>query len=295
MAFSVKGFFMFLLLLVCGGMLANGDIGFDTNYNVTWGFDHALPMDEGRQMQIYMDKYSGAGFKSMKWFGSGIFHMRIKIPVRDSGGVVTAFYLTTEGDHTQDELDFEFLGNREGKPIILQTNVITNGDANREQRILFWFDPTADFHDYKILWNHHQIVFYVDDTPIRVYKNNEKIRVPYPSRPMIIDASIWDGSNWATDGGQTKIDWNHAPFRAYFQGFDTISGCTLDNSKRDVTECYASTYLWNHQEYWQLNSTQQEAYEKVKREYMNYDYCTDLQRFPTPPPECPLSAVVIPS
>lgn len=58
MAFSVKGFFMFLLL-VCGGMLANGDIGFDTNYNVTWGLDHALRMDEGRQMQIYMDKYSG--------------------------------------------------------------------------------------------------------------------------------------------------------------------------------------------------------------------------------------------
>jgi hypothetical protein len=50
---------MFLLLLVCGGMLANGDIGFYTNYNVMWGFDHALPMDEGRQMQIYMDKYSG--------------------------------------------------------------------------------------------------------------------------------------------------------------------------------------------------------------------------------------------
>lgn len=59
MAFSVKGFFMFLLLLVCGGMLANGDISFDTNYNVTWGFDHALRMDEGKQMQIYMDKYSG--------------------------------------------------------------------------------------------------------------------------------------------------------------------------------------------------------------------------------------------
>jgi xyloglucan:xyloglucosyl transferase len=66
--------------------------------------------------------------------------------------------LRSEGEYTQDELDFEFLGNREGKPIILQTNVITNGDANREQRILFWFDPTADFHDYKILWNQHQIV-----------------------------------------------------------------------------------------------------------------------------------------
>ncbi|PRQ25509.1 putative xyloglucan:xyloglucosyl transferase [Rosa chinensis] len=202
--------------------------------------------------------------------------MRIKIP------------LTTEGDRL-DEMDFEFLGNREGKPFVLQTNVITNGD-NREQRILFWFDPNQIFMTTKLFGISIKF-FYVDDKPIRVYKNNENIRVPYPSRPMIIDASIWDGSNWETDGGQTKIDWNHALFRAYFQGFDISSGCTLDKSRTDVKECYASTYLWNHQEYWQLNSTEQQAYEKVRKEQMNYDYCTDSTRFPTPPQ----SAVVIPN
>ncbi|XP_062024332.1 xyloglucan endotransglucosylase/hydrolase protein 2-like [Rosa rugosa] len=283
MAFSVEGFVVFFLF--CGVMLANGDVGFDENYHVIWGFDHALYQDGGTGMQIYLDQYTGAGFQSKQWFGSGWFHMRIKVPVRDCAGVVLAFYLRSEGDRNQDELDFEFLGNREGKPITLQTNVITNGDNFREQRTLLWFDPTADFHDYKILWNHHQVVFYIDDIPIRVFRNNKKIKVPYLTRPMVIDASIWDGSDWATDGGQTKIDYNHAPFRAYFQGFD-MNACSLDKSKTNVSECYATKYLWNHRVYWQLNPTEQEAYDRVRREYMNYDYCTDTQRFHTLPREC---------
>ena len=53
----------------------------------------------------------------------------------------------------QDEVDFEFLGDKDGKPITIQTNVFVNGDGDREQRIRLWFDQAADFHDYSILWN----------------------------------------------------------------------------------------------------------------------------------------------
>ncbi|GMQ03800.1 hypothetical protein CsSME_00049455 [Camellia sinensis var. sinensis] len=42
-----------------------------------------------------------------------------RLPANDFGGVVTAFYLKSEDS----ELDFEFLGNRKGKPIRVQTNV----------------------------------------------------------------------------------------------------------------------------------------------------------------------------
>ena len=61
-------------------------------------------------------------------------------------------------DGNRDEVDFEFLGDKAGVPITLQTNFFVNGHGQREQRLHLWFDPSADFHDYKILWNPYQLV-----------------------------------------------------------------------------------------------------------------------------------------
>lgn len=62
------------------------------------------------------------------------------------------------GQPNRDEIDFEFLGNVDGKRYTLQTNVYVDGFDDREQRINLWFDPTQDYHTYSILWNLHQIV-----------------------------------------------------------------------------------------------------------------------------------------
>ncbi|PON70827.1 Xyloglucan endotransglucosylase/hydrolase [Parasponia andersonii] len=303
MAFSVLVFFVFLVL-GCRGLLVatqnTDNTSFDQNYQVTWGFDHVLSSNQGREIQLSMDKSSGAGFESKLSYGSGFFNLWIKLPDRDSAGVITAYYLTSIGDK-HDELDFEFLGNREGKPYTLQTNVFANGHGNREQRTLLWFDPTADYHTYAILWNLHQIVykeksmylwdfrFFVDNIPIRVFKNNTSKGVDYPSKAMKIEASLWDGDSWATDGGQTKTDWAYAPFKAHFQGFH-VYGCSvqIDNSSNNVNrDCYSeNNYFWNTWKYQRLDSDQRRAYENVRKNYMNYDYCTDRSRYPTPPPEC---------
>ncbi|KAL7124538.1 hypothetical protein ABFS83_14G054700 [Erythranthe nasuta] len=281
--------FLALLLVfgvhVCGA--DNGDVAFDTSYKIIWGNDHVSLLDQGREAQLSLDINSGAGFGSKLQYESGFFNMRIKLANKNTAGVVTAFYLSSIGN-SHDELDFEFLGDKEGKPITLQTNVFANGKGDREQRVLLWFDPSADFHTYKILWNHRLIAFYVDDIPIRVFKNNTKIGVTYPTKAMEVHVSIFNGDDWATDGGQTKINWTSSPFTARFQGFN-VDGCSLSqlsstNSRRN--NCHASEYWWNERKYWNLDRNQIKEYQNVREKYMNYDYCTDKARYPVTPPEC---------
>ncbi|KAK1291472.1 Xyloglucan endotransglucosylase/hydrolase protein 2 [Acorus calamus] len=140
-----------------GVLSESPDPAYDENYEILWGGNHASSLDGGKEIQLSMDNSSGSGFGSKSDYGSGFFKMRIKVPDRNSAGVVTAYYLHSNTSN-HDELDFEFLGNKQGRPIILQTNIFINGKGNREQRIKLWFDPIADFHTYRILWNPYQVV-----------------------------------------------------------------------------------------------------------------------------------------
>ncbi|CAL1361637.1 unnamed protein product [Linum trigynum] len=282
---AVAAYVLFVAVLLGSsscGMFVGGETSFDENYGVTWGFDHAKSYHQGTEVQLSLDLASGAGFESKVSYGSGSFHMKIKLPGRNSAGVVTAFYLTSSPVSGHDELDIEFLGNQEGKPITLQTNIFINGKGDREQRFHLWFDPTADFHDYTILWNHHQVAFLVDNIPIRMLKNVKGIGYP-AGHPLKVVGSLWNAS-WATDGGATPIDWSYAPFQAQFRDFG-VSGCPAA-AYADLRGCFSPSYWWNARQYWRLSKAQLKAYLDTRKRYMSYDYCSDAARYPTPPPEC---------
>lgn len=51
---------LILAVLMVGGVFANYKItSFDENYELTWGFDHVLSLNQGTQIQLSMDTSSG--------------------------------------------------------------------------------------------------------------------------------------------------------------------------------------------------------------------------------------------
>ncbi|OVA16122.1 Glycoside hydrolase [Macleaya cordata] len=285
------------------------------DFHITWSEAHIKQLNKGTAIQLLLDQSSGCGFASKNKYMYGRVSMKIKLIPGDSAGTVTAFYMNSDTNGSRDELDFEFLGNRSGQPYTVQTNVFANGKGDREQRVNLWFDPSSQFHTFDSVeppshcycldqlrykncvgclcgminplpWSKGKR-FYVDEVPIRVYKNNEAKRVPYPkSQPMGIYSTLWEADNWATRGGLEKIDWSKAPFYAYYKDFD-IEGCTAGHDGR-AAGCSAnnSSNWWEAPSYQQLNPIQARNYRWVRLNHMVYDYCTDKSRNPVAPPEC---------
>ncbi|CAI9098539.1 OLC1v1035204C1 [Oldenlandia corymbosa var. corymbosa] len=156
-----------------------------------------------------------------------------------------------------------------------------------EQQFHLWFDRTADFHTYSILWNSQRIVFSIDGTPIREFKNPETVGVAYPkNQAMRIYSSLWDADEWVTRGGLVKTDWSKAPFTASYKNFNDDKACVW-SSASSSSSCSSSSISgqsWLNEE---LDNTSQEKLKWVKNNYMVYDYCSDSERFPQGfPPEC---------
>ncbi|XP_028786579.1 probable xyloglucan endotransglucosylase/hydrolase protein 23 [Neltuma alba] len=252
---------------------------FNRDFQLTWGDGRAKILNNGNLLTLSLDKASGSGFQSSNEYLFGKIDMQLKLVPGNSAGTVTAYYLSSKGS-TWDEIDYEFLGNLSGDPYILHTNVFSQGKGNREQQFYLWFDPTADFHTYSILWNPRHIVFSVDGTPIRVFKNLESFGVPFPKKqPMRIYSSLWNADDWATRGGLVKTDWSKAPFTASYRNFNAKNACVFSNGR---SSC--SSNAWLSQE---LDLTSQQRLRWVQKNYMIYNYCTDHKRFPQGfPPEC---------
>jgi xyloglucan:xyloglucosyl transferase len=81
MTSSVQQPWLLLILIVfLPAVAANRPPVFDENYVPTWGADGYHLVNQGTKIRLTMDKNSDAGFGSKLSYGSGFFHMRIKIP-----------------------------------------------------------------------------------------------------------------------------------------------------------------------------------------------------------------------
>ncbi|KAI3989605.1 hypothetical protein MKX01_036214 [Papaver californicum] len=216
-----------------------------------WGPQHQR-VDQ-KSLTICLDSNTGSGFKSIQTFPSGYFSTAIKLQPGYTAGVITSFY---------------FLGTTPGKPYTLQTNVYIRGSGDgkiigREMKFHLWFDPTANFHNYAILWSPKEIIFFVDDIPIRSYR--KKSEYTFPLRPMWVYGSIWDASSWATEDGKYKANYQYQPFvgRA---------------SCHPVSASPYRSGVLSRKQFWAMRWAQ--------RYYMVYNYCKDYIRDRSLTPEC---------
>nr|AIJ10712.1 xyloglucan endotransglucosylase/hydrolase 3 [Dianthus caryophyllus] len=276
---------LFLATLV-GSTLAY----FYSDFDITFGDGRARVLNNGEDLTLSLDKYSGSGFRSKNEYLFGKIDMQIKLVPGNSAGSVTTYYLSSLGS-AHDEIDFEFLGNVTGEPYTLHTNVFAQGKGNREQQFHLWFDPTTEFHTYSILWNPQRIVFSVDGIPIREFKNMESKGVSFPkNQPMRVYSSLWNADDWATQGGRVKADWTQAPFVASFKKYnaDACVWTSSGSSSCGSGSTSVSRSNWLTEE---LDSTRLERMKWVQKNYMVYNYCADVQRFPQGlPTECSITS-----
>ncbi|KAF5193606.1 Xyloglucan endotransglucosylase/hydrolase protein [Thalictrum thalictroides] len=257
-------------------------IDFNQGYRTLWGPQHQKL--EQNSLTIWLDRNSGSGFKSNSAFRSGYFGAAMKLHPGYTAGVITSFYLSNNEEHpgNHDEVDIEFLGTTPGKPYTLQTNVYVRGSGDgqrligREVKFNLWFDPTANYHYYAILWSPNDIIFFVDDIPIRRYRR--KIDSTFPIRPMWVYGSIWDASSWATEDGKYKADYSYQPFIGRYNSFK-LSGCT-ENAPASCRPVSGSPYPSGGL------STQQNIAMQWAQKYQVYDYCKDYKRDHSQTPEC---------
>ncbi|XP_024383876.1 xyloglucan endotransglucosylase/hydrolase protein 9 [Physcomitrium patens] len=245
--------------------------------------------NDGRGVQLVLDPLSASGAASKTSYLFGGFGAWIKLPPRNSAGTVTTFYMLSTGPKYC-EFDFEFLGNETGQPFLLHTNIHVNGVGGREQQIYLGFDPSETFHYYNFQWNKDVLVLYVDNTPVRMFKNLEGI-VPnfkYPnSQAMGIYMSIWDGSTWATQGGRIPINWSAAPFVATYQNF-RLNGCAVHNvlDQNSLRLCQGSKYASPGAYAQTVGMARVRQMRWVRANRVVYNYCDDRKRYPIAPAEC---------
>ncbi|XP_023745874.2 xyloglucan endotransglucosylase protein 1-like [Lactuca sativa] len=263
-----------VVLLISILIVAASAGSFYDDMDISFGGERAKILNGGQDLSLSLDQYSGSGFQSKHEYLFGRFDMQLKLVPGNSAGTVTTFYLSSQGAG-HDEIDFEFLGNSTGNPYTIHTNVYSQGKGNKEQQFHLWFDPTAAFHTYTIVWNSLRIIFLIDNIPVRVFNNNDAAGVPFPkSQPMRVYASLWNADDWATQGGSVKTDWTNAPFTASYRKFNANAKKVGPNS--------VSTSSINDNQSWStqgLDAAGRNRIRWVQTKHMIYNYCNDRKRF----------------
>ncbi|KAK2969644.1 hypothetical protein RJ640_025821 [Escallonia rubra] len=287
------GFLLFSILMAVSSASSSPPpnsptVFFSQGFYPLYGNQNVIPYGDDRSVQISMDLRSSSGFASKEIFLHGYFSSTIKLPENYTAGVVVTFYASNGQifPSNHDEIDFEFLGRVQGQDWVVQTNMYGGGSTarGREERYVLWFDPSKGFHRYAVLWTEDRIIFYVDDVPIREVQKVAAMGGDWPAKPMNFIGTIWNGSDWATNGGRDKLNMAYGPYIAKYSDF-VLNGCPADQIKF-TPQCeknpgFATIPVG-------ITAAERTKMKSFRRKYMRYSYCHDRARYKVPLPECAL-------
>uniref|UniRef100_A0A5B6YTH0 Xyloglucan endotransglucosylase/hydrolase n=1 Tax=Davidia involucrata TaxID=16924 RepID=A0A5B6YTH0_DAVIN len=257
---------LIISLILLNSLLAASAGNFLKDFDIIDGHENAKILNNGQLSIATLGPGSGTAFASQKDYLFGKFDIQLKFDPKNTALVNFNYYLTTRG--ATPEILMNITGAERGDRFILETGFAP--ENKKEQRIYLWFDPRANFHTYSILWNSEQIIFYVDDTPIRVFKNLKSPDVPFPTYyPMQVSFDIWNNN----------VPEKKAPLTATLRNFSADACVWSSQSSR----CN-SLGTWRSQ---MLDFHGINKLKWVQRKFMIYNYCADKARFPHgPPQEC---------
>ncbi|KAH7522719.1 hypothetical protein FEM48_Zijuj07G0168300 [Ziziphus jujuba var. spinosa] len=190
--------------------------------------DACTHCSDSNSITLVYDHRGGARWRTTTRFLYGTFSSLIQCPKGNTSGLNFNIYLSSmEGDKSQDEIDFEFLGRDRN---LVQTNYYTTGTGNREQIHDLGFDCSDGFHRYVIKWGPDLIEWLIDGKVVR--KEEKREGEWFPEKPMYLYASIWDAS-YIDEGRWTgKYEGCDAPYVCLYKDVHVpaetaIDGCDL--------------------------------------------------------------------
>ncbi|KAK3136925.1 hypothetical protein QOZ80_5BG0445100 [Eleusine coracana subsp. coracana] len=242
------------------------------DWDIDGGPQHAQFTRDSNGVALSLTSSLGCRLRTKKQFIYGRISCLIKLVPGNSAGTIATLYASTYRRNKHDEIDFEFIGDVAGQPYTIHTNLFAANVGGKEVEFKPWFDATIGFHNYTISWSSCMVVWYIDEIPIRVFRNYEASHgVPYPtSLPMYGYASIWNTTApWATHGGRVKTDWSKAPFVANYNQINLdICECSGDGGG-----CVGNCLMAELDSECQLSPVQVQQMRAVQAKYKIADYC----------------------
>lgn len=156
--------------------------------NCTWSEKHAK-IDGGKLTLTFEGKpykerkYSCAEIQTKQRFSYGVYEARFKT---DAGPGLNAAFFTFIGPRDgqpHDEIDFEAITKDTSR---IEVNTYINGKPHHGGRIDVPGGTNKDFNDYAIVWEPHQVRWYLNGELVKTVSSDI-----LPSHPQKIFFSLW--------------------------------------------------------------------------------------------------------